>query len=323
MAFTKDALRIDAKAEADRIAGWMREQVLGRFKRKGVVLGLSGGVDSSVVAALSVRAFGKDKVYALFMPERASSSDSLMLGKLVAERFGLKGETIELAAALEGLGCYRAQDEAIRSVFPGYQPSWKFKLVLPSILGSERLNVFHLTVQTPDGTTATERLPLEAYLKIVAATNYKQRARKMSEYFHADRLHYAVAGTPNKLEYDQGFFVKQGDGAADIKPIAHLYKTQVYALAKELGVPDDVTSRPPTTDTYSMPQTQEEFYFALPYNLMDLCLHALEQKVSAADCAAAAGLKPEQVERVYKDIESKRRYAAYLHAGPALLGATL
>jgi NAD+ synthase len=323
MAFTKDALRIDAKAEADRIAGWMREQVLGRFKRKGVVLGLSGGVDSSVVAALAVRAFGKDKVYALFMPERASSSDSLMLGKLVAERFGLKGETVELAAALEGLGCYRAQDDAIRSVFPAYQPSWKFKLVLPSILSSDRLNVFQLTVQQPDGTTATERLPLEAYLKIVAATNYKQRARKMTEYFHADRLHYAVAGTPNKLEYDQGFFVKQGDGAADIKPIAHLYKTQVYALAKELGVPDDVTSRPPTTDTYSMPQTQEEFYFALPYNLMDLCLYALERRVSAADCAAAAGLKPEQVERVYKDIESKRRYAAYLHAGPALLEASI
>jgi NAD+ synthase len=321
MAFSKDALRIDAAAEVGRITQWMREQVLGRFKRKGVVVGLSGGVDSSVVAGLAVRAFGSEKVCALFMPERASSSDSLMLGKLVAERLGIRGETVELASALEGLGCYRAQDEAVRSVFPNYRADWKFKLVLPSILGSDRLNVFHLTVQKSDGTQATERLPLEAYLKLVAATNYKQRARKMTEYFHADRLHFAVAGTPNKLEYDQGFFVKQGDGAADIKPIAHLYKTQVYALARELHVPEEITTRPPTTDTYSMPQTQEEFYFALPYDLMDLCLHALEQKVPAAECAAAVGLKPEQVERVYKDIESKRRFAAYLHAGPAILGA--
>jgi NAD+ synthase len=323
MAFSKDALRVDAKTEANRISNWLREQVLGKLKRKGVVVGLSGGVDSSVVCALAVRAFGKDKVCALFMPERASSSDSLTLGRLVAKTFGLEGITAELHSALEGLGCYRAQDEAVRSVFPGYQPGWKFKLVLPSILQSDRLNVFHLTVQKTDGTTQTERLPLDAYLKLVAATNYKQRARKMTEYFHADRLHYAVAGTPNKLEYDQGFFVKQGDGAADVKPIAHLYKTQVYALAKELGVPEDVTAKPPTTDTYSMPQTQEEFYFALPYNLMDLCLYALEHQVPAAECAASAGLKTEQVERVYKDIESKRRYAAYLHAGPALLGASI
>ncbi len=321
MPFTKAVLDIDAKAEVARIAGWLREQVLGRFKRKGLVLGLSGGVDSSVVAALAVEAFGKDRVYALFMPERASSSDSLRLGKVVADHFGLKGEIVELAPALEGLGCYRAQDEAVRSVFPDYRPEWKFKLVLPSILASDRLNIFQLTVERGDGSHATERLPLEAYLKIVAATNYKQRARKMTEYFHGDRLNYAVAGTPNKLEYDQGFFVKQGDGAADVKPIAHLYKTQVYALGKALGVPEEVRSRPPTTDTYSMPQTQEEFYFALPYDLMDLCLYAHDHKVSAADCAQGIGLKPEQVERVFKDIESKRRYAAYLHAGPALLEA--
>jgi NAD+ synthase len=195
--------------------------------------------------------------------------------------------------------------------------------VLPSILASDRLNIFQLTVQRGDGSQATERLPLDAYLKLVAATNYKQRARKMTEYFHADRLNFAVAGTPNKLEYDQGFFVKQGDGAADVKPIAHLYKTQVYALAKELGVPAEVTARAPTTDTYSMPQTQEEFYFALPYDRMDLCLYALEHRVSAADCAAALGLSVDQVERVYKDIESKRRFAAYLHAAPALLEATV
>ena len=193
MGFSREVLMIDAKAEVHRICNWMREQVLGRFKRKGAVLGLSGGVDSSVVAALAAQAFGKDKVYALFMPERASASESLMLGKLVADRCGIKGETVELQGALEGLGCYRAQDEAVRAVFPDYQPNWKFKLVRQGQL-------FHLTVQKPDGATMTERLPLEPYLELVAATNYKQRARKMTEYFHADRLNYAVLGTPNKLE---------------------------------------------------------------------------------------------------------------------------
>ena len=179
--------------------------------------------------------------------------------------------------------------------------------------------MFQLTVQGPDGTTETSRMPLAAYLQLVAATNYKQRVRKMTEYYHADRLNYAVAGTPNRLEYDQGFFVKQGDGAADFKPIAHLYKTQVYALAHALGLPDEIRRRPPTTDTYSMAQTQEEFYFALPYDRMDLCLYAYNHGVAAADVAPVVGLQPAQVERVFKDIESKRRTTRYLHLPPVLI----
>ena len=162
-------------------------------------------------------------------------------------------------------------------------------------------------------------MPVAAYLQMVAATNFKQRVRKMMEYYHADRLNYVVAGTPNRLEYDQGFFVKLGDGSADIKPIAHLYKTQVYALAEYLGVPEEIRRRPPTTDTFSLPQTQEEFYFALPYAKMDLCLYGRNNGVPAAEVAAAAGLTTEQVERVYKDIDQKRRTTAYLHARPQLV----
>ena len=155
--------------------------------------------------------------------------------------------------------------------------------------------------------------------RFVAATNFKQRVRKNVEYFHADRLNYAVIGTPNRLEYDQGFFVKNGDGAADVKPIAHLYKSQVYQLAEALGVPEEIRSRPPTTDTYSMPQSQEEFYFSLPYDRMDLCLFAVDNGVPAGEVAAALELTEEQVERVFADIASKRRMSRYLHAAPATL----
>jgi NAD+ synthase len=162
-------------------------------------------------------------------------------------------------------------------------------------------------------------MPHDAYLKLVAATNYKQRVRKLTEYFHADRLAYAVAGTPNRLEYDQGFFVKQGDGAADFKPIAHLYKTQVYALAEHLGIPEEIRARPPTTDTFSMPQTQEEFYFSLPYDRMDLCLYAHNHGITSAEVAPAVELTEEQVERVFDDIERKRAATRYLHARPLLI----
>jgi NAD+ synthase len=317
----KNVLALDAAAEVGRITQSLRSQVLGQFRRRGAVLGISGGVDSSVVAALCARAFGPDKVLGLLMPERDSSSDSLSLGRMLAESLGIETVVEDIAPALESVGCYRRQVEAIRTVFPQYGEGWKCKLALPSILERERLNITRLVVQSPAGEVSTVRLTPAAYLQIVAATNYKQRVRKMTEYYHADRLNYAVAGTPNRLEYDQGFFVKQGDGAADVKPIAHLYKTQVYELAAHLGVPEEIRRRPPTTDTFSMPQTQEEFYFALPYDRMDLCLYALNQGISAADAADAVELTPAQVERVFKDIEAKRRATQYLHAAPLLCAA--
>jgi NAD+ synthase len=317
--FSRHLLAIDASAVARNVEEKIREQVLGVLRKKGAVVGLSGGIDSSVVATLAARALGKEKVLAIFMPEKDSSGDSLRLGKLLAEHLGVAAETEDIAPALTALGCYSRQIEAIRLVFPEYDEHYKCKITLPSILDSDRINVSQLTIEAPSGEQKTARMPLATYLKLVAATNFKQRVRKMVEYYHADRMNYAVSGTPNRLEYDQGFFVKQGDGAADFKPIAHLYKTQVYALAKYLGVPEEIQGRPPTTDTFSMSQTQEEFYFALPYDRMDLCLYGHNHRVPAAEVAPAVSLTEAQVERVYKDIEAKRRATKYLHTRPLLI----
>jgi NAD+ synthase len=317
--FSRTDLVLDPARACEQIQQAISEQVLGALRRRGAVVGLSGGVDSSVVSALCVRALGPQRVLALLMPERDSSPDSLELGRDWAAQLGVAMEVEDIAPALEGLGCYRRQAEAIRRVFPGYQVGDRFKLSLPPLLDGARLNVFRLTIESASGEQHTARMPVSAYLQLVAATNFKQRLRKSLEYYHADRLGYAVAGTPNRLEYDQGFFVKQGDGAADFKPIAHLYKTQVYQLAEYLGVPATIRSRPPTTDTYSMPQTQEEFYFALPYAEMDACLYGHDRSVPAPEVADALGLTPEQVEAVYRDIESKRRATSYLHAAPLLV----
>ena len=317
--FSKDVLRIDAAAETAATEEAVREQVLGTLRRRGAVVGVSGGVDSSVVAALCVRALGRDRVFALFMPDRDSSGDSLALGRMLVAHLDIESAVEDISSTLEAIGCYDRQTEAIRTVFPEYGAGYRCKIALPSLLEGDRLNVFQLTVRSPDGVDRTARLPVGAQLQLVAATNFKQRVRKTIEYYHADRLNYAVAGTPNRLEYDQGFFVKQGDGMADFKPIAHLYKTQVYALAAHLGVPREIRQRPPTTDTYSIPQTQEEFYFALPYDLMDLCLYGHDHAVPAPEVAAAIGLAPDHVERVYKDIAAKRRATRYQHMPPLLV----
>ncbi|MDH4066676.1 MAG: NAD(+) synthase, partial [Acidobacteriota bacterium] len=259
----------------------------------------------------------KSKVYGLLLPEHDSSRSSADLGAQVAQQLGIAYRLEHIGPTLEAIGCYRWRDEAMCAVFPDYAPGWKSKIAIAG--GAQgRMNFFKLVVQSPAGEVFEKRLPAREYLQIVSATNYKQRIRKTVEYFHADRLNYAVIGTPNRLEYDQGFFVKLGDGAADIKPIAHLYKSQVYALAEYVGVPEDIRRRPPTTDTFSLPQTQEEFYFALPYPQMDLCLYGRNHGVPAGEVAAAAGLTAEQVARVYKDIDQKRRTTAYLHARPLL-----
>ena len=317
--FGPDVLKIDAARVAGQIEAAIREQVLALLRRRGAVVGMSGGIDSSVVATLCVRALGKDRVLGLLMPERDSSGDALRLGRLLAAHLGIRHVVEDVAPALAGLGCYDRQLEAIRTAVPEYGEGWKCKLTLPPLLDGNRLNITTLTVADPQGRERSVRMSAPAYLKMVAATNFKQRARKMMEYYHADRLGYAVAGTPNLLEYDQGFFVKQGDGAADVKPIAHLYKTQVFALAAHLGVPAEIRERPPTTDTFSLAQTQEEFYFALPYREMDLCLWAHDHRTPADEVAAALGLTREQVERVFRDIEAKRRAARYLHHAPLLI----
>lgn len=312
--FHPDVLHIDdPQTTADSIAARLKDLVRQTLRRRGLVVGISGGIDSALCTALAVRAFGASNVLGLFMPERVSSSESLTYGKLLAERFGIATVTEELSGTLAAAGCYARQDEAVRRVFPEYGDGWKYKIVIPSILEGERLNVSRLTVETDAGETITRALPLEPYLQLVAATNFKQRLRTTMEYYHADRLHYAVCGTPNRLEYDQGFFVKGGDGLADVKPIAHLYKTQVYAMARALGVPDEICDRAPTTDTFSLPQGQDEFYYALPYAAMDLCLYAHNHSVPAAEVAPVLKLTPEQVERVYRDIEAKRRATRPLH----------
>jgi len=321
-------LHLNPTEETERISATLRQQLGELLSRRGLVLGMSGGIDSSVSAALAVRAVGPDHVFGLMMPEQDSDGRSLELATRLAEQLGIAYAVEDITPILAAFGCYQRRNAAIRRVVPEFQDNWRFKVVLPgSRLESDRLNVSHLAVEVRDAQGNTEvrqvRLPPAEYREIVAATNFKQRVRKMLEYYHADRLHYAVIGTPNRLEYDQGFFVKGGDGLADVKPIAHLYKSQVYELAEFLGVPADIRARTPTTDTYSLPQTQEEFYFALPTATLDLVLYAHNLGLEPAAVAAELGRTPDEAARALRDIDQKRAATRYLHLPPLLVEPVL
>jgi NAD+ synthase len=317
---TTEVLNLDYAKAAQTIEQGMRAAA-SRLSRRGYVLGVSGGIDSSVCAMMAARAVGSHRVFALLMPETDSSPESLEKGRTVCAAAGIESEVVDIAPALAALGCYRLRDEAIRKVFPSFVAGDRFKIAVGGDTAhADHVSYFSLIAElSAEGNRrVTARMPVDVYLAIVAATNMKQRVRKLLEYSRADALNYAVIGTPNRLEYDQGFFVRGGDGLADVKPIAHLYKTQVFGMARWLGLPPVITEQMPSTDTYSLPQSQEEFYFRLPYGQMDLLLWAYVHRVPAESAAASLGLETKQVAWAYRDIEAKRRVADRLD-GPAQL----
>ena len=316
--FSRDILHLEnIDAVCDRIIEKLRNDVAYTLQRRGGVVGISGGIDSSVCLALSAKAFGPEKVTGIMLPEQDSSDDSKNLALKLAARFGV--ETIEenITGALEGFGCYRRRDEAIARVVPDFDPAVdKSKIEIKQDISKNIPAIFSITVIKPDGEVISKLLPAKEYLQIVAATNFKQRSRMSMLYYHAERLHYAVIGTPNKHEVEQGFFVKYGDGGADVMPIGHLYKTQVYQLARHLGVPQEIIDRTPTTDTYTAEQTQEDFFYQLPFETMDLIWYGWENNYPAEEVGEVMGRSAQEIENIYKSFERKRKTTEYLRMRP-------
>ncbi|MEZ5105553.1 MAG: NAD(+) synthase [Draconibacterium sp.] len=317
--FSKEILRIDdVEATVKNICTRLREDISGGMKRKGGIVGISGGIDSSVTLALAVRALGARNVKGLMLPEKDSSSDSLTFAKTLAEKFGVVYEIEDISGALDGFGCYARRDEAVKNVFPEYNPiEYKFKIgITPNTLNQNLPAVFHATIVDSEGNETSKRLPLKEYLQIVAASNFKQRSRMSMLYYHAEKMHYAVIGTPNKHEVEQGFFVKHGDGAADVMPIAHLFKTQVYQLAEYLEIPQEIIKRPPTTDTYSAEQTQEEFFFQLPFRQMDLLWYAFENDYGPEEVGEVMEMSAKDVIGIFNGFTRKIKTTDYLRMSP-------
>ncbi len=317
--FSKEIILLeDPESAVNQIIEKLRSDILTVFKRNGAVIGISGGIDSSVCMALAAKAFGPEKVLGIMLPEKDSNPDSEMLARDLAAKFGVRVIKEEITSALSGYNCYERRDEAVKRVFPEYDPkTYKMKIgIKQSGLFTNLPPVFSLTIVDPDGAQKEKMLPARDYLQIVAASNFKQRARMSMLYYHAEALHYAVIGTPNKHEQEQGFFVKYGDGAGDVMPIGNLYKTQVYQLAEYLGVPKAIIQRTPTTDTYSAEQTQEEFFYQLPFSLMDIFWYGFENGYPSAEVAKVMGETTERVEALFRNFERKRKTTEYLRMAP-------
>jgi len=317
MPLTKDVLHVETERVAEDVVAFIRDEVGRHYRRKGAVVGLSGGIDSSVTAALAVRALGKDKVLGLILPERESSPTSERLAWSLATRLGIDTERADITRMLESFGVYEKRDRIVGHLFPDVSPPYRFRIVLPQgPETSNRLSVFSIEVEGKNGDIRRKRLGAEDLWGIVAATDIKQRTRMVMLYYYAETLNFVVVGTTNRSETDQGFYVKYGDGGVDLEPLAHLYKTQVYQLAAYLDIPEEIIERPPSPDTYSLEVSDQEFYFRLPYETVDLCLYAIDHRVPASEVAEALDLEERQVEWILSDLRRKRALTWHLRELP-------
>ena len=319
MTFSKDVLNIDRAAETERIVAFIRDQVR-LMHRKGIVIGLSGGVDSALSASLSVRAVGKENVLALLLPDKESSPQSAAFATAEAQRLGIEAVTVDITPVLEAFGTYDKRDAVAKAIYPDFGPGHMLKITLPAdILNRDGYNYFTLTVYDPEGRSRSSRLTNDQAQGIIAATCTKHRTRMLAQYYHSEKLNYLVCGTTNKSEAVQGLFVKYGDGGVDIEPIAHLYKDQVFQLARHLGVIPEILDRAPCPDTYSAPVTDEEWFFRMPFKTLDLLLYAWETKADIADVCRVMELREDQVKRAFRDFDSKYRTTEHLrHFPPSL-----
>lgn len=319
MTFSKDVLNIDRAAETERIVAFIRDQVR-LMHRKGIVIGLSGGVDSALSASLSVRAVGKENVLALLLPDKESSPQSAAFATAEAQRLGIEAMTVDITPVLEAFGTYDKRDAVAKAIYPDFGPGHTLKIALPAdILNRDGYNYFMLTVYDSEGRSRSSRLTNDQAQGIIAATCTKHRTRMMAQYYHSEKLNYLVCGTTNKSEAVQGLFVKYGDGGVDIEPIAHLYKDQVFQLARHLGVIPEILDRAPCPDTYSAPVTDEEWFFRMPFKTLDLLLYAWETKADIADVCRVMELREDQVKRAFRDFDSKHRTTEHLRRFPPSL----
>ena len=323
MKFSKEVLKIDAPQEMSRTTAFIHEMAFKNFKRKGAVIGLSGGIDSAVVAELSVLALGREKVLGLFLPEKDSNAVSLEYGLKQAEKMGIDSVKVEITEYLDSLQVYKKRNAVINGIFPEFDDTYKFHVTLPqNLLEKDRLNYHSITIEDKSGRRQSKRLSGKEWMEISAFQNMKQRVRMIQLYYYAEKNNYLVAGTTNKTEAAQGFYVKFGDGGVDIEPIAHLYKTQVYQLARHLGVAEEIIKRPPSPDTYSLPVTDKEFYFCLDYEMLDFLLYAYEKNIPVDDVANALGFEQKQIDRVFRDFKGKEQATWHLRQMPPTVPKT-
>ncbi len=319
MNFNLDVLKIDPVQELDKLSEFIVGQ-MNAFRKKGVIVGLSGGIDSACIAAVAVHAIGKEKVIGLVLPESESNPISSEYAIKHAQALGIEHRQIDITSTVDSIVKYKWRDEFLQKMIPEYKPGYKYNITLPTdLLERASFSFYRLQVQMPDGELKSKRLNLDEFLTITSFANIKIRSRMLHLYAEAEKRNLLVVGTTNRTEFLLGDFCKYGDGGTDIEPFTHLYKNQIYQLSDYLEVIPEIVNRQPSPDTFSLPVSDQEFFFRISFDKLDHLLYAWEHEVPTNVAAKVLDLSEDAVGRAYKDFASKYRATAHLRELPHTL----
>jgi NAD+ synthase len=319
MNFNLDVLKIDPVQEIDKLSEFIVSQV-NTFRKKGVIVGLSGGIDSACIAAVAVHAIGNEKVIGLVLPESESNPISSEYAIKHAQALGIEHRQINITSTVDSIVKYKWRDEFLQKMIPEYKPGYKYNITLPTdLLERASFSFYRLQVQMPDGELKSKRLNMDEFLTITSFANIKIRSRMLHLYAEAEKRNLLVVGTTNRTEFLLGDFCKYGDGGTDIEPFTHLYKNQIYQLSDYLEVIPEIVDRQPSPDTFSLPVSDQEFFFRISFDKLDHLLYAWEHEVPTIVAAKVLDLSEDAVGRAYKDFASKYRATAHLRELPHTL----
>jgi NAD+ synthase len=315
----KDMLR-NSEDLKKKLSVFIKETVRDQFRKDGIVIGVSGGVDSAVIAALAVDALGPEHVFGLILPEKESSPSSRELGIDLCKALKILYEEVPITPILESFNIYSKKEALIRELFPNYDPAiHTTSLSRPPMIADEpMLNIPSLILLENRKAISTKRLSASQFLYVLSLQNVKQRTRMIVEYMFAEKMNYAVCGTTNKTELLTGFFVKYGDGGVDLEPIANCYKLQVYRLAELLHIDERIISRAPSPDTWSHYTSDEEVSLRIPYDILDQLLYAQEKHLPKEIVQQSTKLNMQQIEWANKHILSLKNAARVLQLSPPI-----
>jgi len=283
----------------NEICKFIQDEISNNLQKKGVVFGLSGGIDSAVTAALCAKSFESEQILGLIMPEKESNESSKVLAKQVSKKFSFNTETINITKILESFGVYEKKENIVYEKFPEFNSKCKYRVVVPPKL-KNTIGIPFLEILDQDNQIHKLKITSLDFLTLTASTSIKHRVRMTLLYYHGEKNNFSVIGTTNKSEYQQGYFVKYGDGGSDIEPLVNIYKSQIYQLGKFLEIPKEILVSKASPDIWSFSTSDEEFFYTVPYNIVDLILYARENKLSISDVQKISDLKIEDIENLFQ-----------------------